>query len=117
MQSKCTSIKGIVRTQMKRKLLGCKRGGHKYIFVVAFYKRTTGELRVMKCRFGVRKHLRGGRKPYRDEDKNLITVFDMDKVGYRSIPFENIVEAKINGSHYVVKESPQCLKRALHPNL
>lgn len=71
-----------------------------HIFSVTFVKRTTGELREMTCRLGVKKHLKGGEKSFSDKEKNLLTVFDMTKQGYRSIPLENIVHIKINGVEY-----------------
>jgi hypothetical protein len=67
------------------------------IFSVEFIKRTTGELRKMTARLGVTKHLQGGSKRFSDIEKQLITVFDMEKHAYRSIPLENIIKISING--------------------
>lgn len=68
---------------------------------VTFRKRTTGEVRVMNCRLGVTKHLKGGVKAFDDQEKNLITVYDMEKKGYRSINCDDIIEVKANGHVYV----------------
>lgn len=65
-------------------------------FTVRFIKRTTGEERVMNCRLGVTKHLRGGSKAYSDEEHRLVTVFDIKSEGYRCIPLESILE--VNGN-------------------
>jgi hypothetical protein len=70
------------------------------IFSVVFVKRTTGEIREMVCRMGVTSHLRGGVKKFNDQEKNLITVYDVQKNGYRSIPLENIIRVKVNGVVY-----------------
>lgn len=70
------------------------------IFSVVFVKRTTGEIREMVCRIGVTSHLRGGVKKFNDKEKNLLTVFDVQKNGYRSIPLENIIRVKIKGVVY-----------------
>lgn len=70
------------------------------IFYVEFIKRTTGELRKMKCRAGVKKYLRGGAKGYSAKAKNLLTVFDMENKGYRSIPVEAIKALSINGQQF-----------------
>lgn len=70
------------------------------IFSVTFIKRTTGEIREMVCRLGVKSHLRGGVKKFDDKEKNLLTVFDVQKNGYRSIPLENIIKVKVNGVTY-----------------
>jgi len=57
---------------------------------VKFEKRTTGEVRSMNCRIGVTKHLKGGKAAYSAAQKGLLTVFDMTKKSYRSIPLEGI---------------------------
>lgn len=67
------------------------------IFTVKFIKRTTGELRTMNCRTGVKKHLKGGEKKFKDSNKNLLTVYDLQKKGYRSIPVESIQEIVVEG--------------------
>ena len=71
------------------------------IFGVSFIKRSTGELRHMRARVGVKSHLRGGKKGYDAEVKNLLTVFDVDANGYRSIPLEGIQSLTINNQRFV----------------
>lgn len=66
-------------------------------FTVMFIKRTTGELRKMVCRKGVKKYLKGGPPAYNFSEKNLVPVFDVEKGEYRSIPLENIVELHADG--------------------
>jgi hypothetical protein len=61
------------------------------IFSVAFYKRTTGEYRVMLCRGGVRKYLKGGLQKFDPQKYNLMVVFDMQKLEYKCIPIERIM--------------------------
>lgn len=70
------------------------------IFSVKFIKRTTGELRSMTCRMGVQKHLKGGAKAFNDKSKDLLTVFDMQAKGYRSIPVDGIQSLSINGQSF-----------------
>lgn len=70
------------------------------IFNVKFIKRTTGELRSMTCRMGVQKHLKGGAKAFNDKSKDLLTVFDMQAKGYRSIPVDGIQSLSINGQSF-----------------
>lgn len=67
------------------------------IFSIKFVKRTTGEVRAMTCRTGVKKHLKGGEPTYDAKAHNLIVVFDMQKQGYRSIPKEGITEIRVAG--------------------
>jgi len=73
-----------------------KAGDGGKFFSVRFIKRTTGEPRHMNCRLGVQKHLKGGDKPYDDREHRLVTVYDLQAKGYRSIPLENLFE--INGT-------------------
>ena len=70
------------------------------IFYVEFIKRSTGELRKMRCRMGVKKHLKGGGRAYNPAKKNLLSVFDMDARGYRSIPLEGIQRLSVGGQHF-----------------
>ena len=67
------------------------------IFAVKFVKRSTGELRLMSCRTGVHNYLKGGMAAYDPAEKALISVFDMHKRGYRSIPTEGISQLKVDG--------------------
>lgn len=70
------------------------------IFNVKFVKRSSGDLRSMTCRTGVQKHKKGGTKPFSDSAKGLLTVFDMQSKGYRSIPLEGIQSLSINGQSF-----------------
>jgi len=70
------------------------------IFSVEFIKRSNGELRKMVCRLGVKKHLRGGAKAYDSKQHNLLTVFDMESAGYRSIPVDSIQRLIVNGQTF-----------------
>lgn len=72
------------------------------IFGVKFIKRTTGEIREMQARLGVKKHLSGGELNYSPVEKNLLIVYDVAKNGYRSIPLENVIEVKIDGQVFRV---------------
>lgn len=70
------------------------------IFSVTFIKRTTCEPRDMHCSMGVRKHLKGGSKAYTPKDKNLLSVFDMEAKGYRSISIEAIQRLSVGGQTF-----------------
>ena len=65
-------------------------------FSVRFVKRTTGELREMKCKTGVWEYLAGSEAKYDFKKKDLIPVFDVEKNWYRSISIEGIVAIKID---------------------
>jgi hypothetical protein len=66
-------------------------------FAVQFTKRTTGEPRTMICRTGVKSALKGGVRGYTDKEKQLLTVFDIQKMEYRTIPVEGIQWLMVNG--------------------
>lgn len=68
------------------------------IFGVYFVKRTTGEVRHMVCRTGVTKHLKGGDKSYDAAAKKLLTVYDVQKEGYRSIPLDAVIQIEHHGT-------------------
>src|SRR5438445_12360288 len=81
------------------------RGSGGAFFGVTFTKRTTGEVRNMQCRLGVKSYLRGGEPAYNFADHNLISVYDMAKAGYRSVPVDSISQLHLNGQQYEVVPS------------
>jgi hypothetical protein len=96
-------------------------------FYVEFIKRSTGELRKMRCRFGVKKHLKGGTQNYEPREHDLLSVWDFDaeprfnkeeqeqiKAGkleprksgdYRSINLTDLIRISMQGRKYVVEEN------------
>jgi len=71
-------------------------------FTVTFTKRTTGETRVMNCRKGVSKDVKGEGHRYSVEDKGLVCVRDVQKKAHRMIALESIQEIKMAGKVYKV---------------
>ncbi len=57
-------------------------------FFKACFVKQDGSLREMVARFGVTKHLRGGKAKTND---GILTVFDVTKGEYRSISIERLV--------------------------
>lgn len=72
------------------------------IFTVTFQKRTTGEMRVMNCRTGVKKHLAGGEPAYDFAAKGLLPVYDLQNGGYRCLPFDGVKSVRLDGTTYTV---------------
>jgi hypothetical protein len=70
------------------------------IFHIVFIKRTNGQLRHMNCRLGVSKGINGKGMAYDPSLKNLLTVYDTDKRGHRTIPLDAVVYAKVRGVVY-----------------
>jgi len=67
---------------------------------VDFTKRTDSKLRTMNCRVGVFKGVKGGKR--KKKDPGLITVFDMQKKGYRTINVSGLRRVRHNGIDYRV---------------
>lgn len=61
------------------------------IMTVKFIKKD-GSLRVMNCRLGVTKHLKGGTSTLNPD--RFITVYDLKSEGYRAIDKETILDVK-----------------------
>lgn len=76
--------------------------GDGQIFTVVFVKRTTGELRTMNCRKGVKKGVTGEGLAFDPNEKGLIPVFDMKADGFRMISIEGIREIRAGGERYEV---------------
>lgn len=70
-------------------------------FTITFTKRNSKDIRVMNCRTGVKKYLKGGKMGYNPTSYDLISVWDVQAHkekgnGYRTIPLEGITEIKAN---------------------
>ena len=70
--------------------------GKNKIFTATFIKKD-GTTRVMNCKLGVKKHLKGGEQKFNPIEKNLLTVFDMQKGEYRMINISTLQELKAHG--------------------
>lgn len=78
--------------------MACSNGS---MFTVKFIKKD-GTIRVMNCRTGVKKYLKGGELKYTPIEKLLFSVFDMQKKEYRMINLKTLFELKINKVIYEV---------------
>ena len=87
----------------KRDILNLLKENKHEIFSVVFLKKN-GELRHMKCRFGVKKHLKGGDLSFNPLERSLLVVFDMQKKGYRMINLETLMSINMKGVEYNVTE-------------
>ena len=85
-----------------RKLIYKHKFEEQTVFGVDFVKRSDKSLRIMQCRFNVKKYLMHGERAYNPKDYDLVCVFDMQKMAYRSIPLDAIVEIRMNGITYKV---------------
>lgn len=61
------------------------------IVTVTFTKKD-GSIRVMNCRLGVTKHLKGGESTL--NPNKYITVYDLQSKGYRAISKDQILDIK-----------------------
>ncbi len=60
-------------------------------FFTATFIKKNGEIRIMNCRLGVKKHLKGGELSYDAEKLNHLIVFDVVKKAYRSINLNTLI--------------------------
>ena len=72
------------------------------IFSAVFTKKN-GEKRVMVCRQGVAKYVKGVGLKFKPEEKDLIGVFDMHKKAYRFINAKTLEQLKVKGITYKIK--------------
>ena len=68
-------------------------------FVSVTFQKADGTFRVMLCRLGVTKHLKGGESTL-DADK-FLTVYDVQKKGYRAINKSTIQSIRISGQEII----------------
>jgi hypothetical protein len=73
------------------------------IFSAKFVKKN-GEIRHIKARLGVKKHLQGGELSYNPSERNNLIVFDLEKSAYRTIKFDNLLEIKYNKQEWKYEE-------------
>lgn len=71
-----------------------------HIFAVEFVKRTDGTLRKMTCRTGVTKGTQGGSMGYEPSEHDLLSVYDVEKKGFRSIPVDAVLHLSMQGKRY-----------------
>lgn len=64
-------------------------------FITVRFIKKDGTIRTMTCRLGVTKHLKGGQSTL-DADK-YITVYDVQKEGYRAINRDTILSVTLDG--------------------
>ena len=72
------------------------------IFSVVFLKKD-GTIRKMLCRFGVKKHLKGGKLAFNPLERSMLVVFDMQKEAYRMVNLETISHINMKGVEYYVE--------------
>jgi hypothetical protein len=69
---------------------------------VCFRKRTTGELREMTCRTGVRKGVKGVGMAFTPEQRNLVVVWDVEKRGFRMITLDEVIWVRDGKQQFTV---------------
>ena len=61
-------------------------------FVTVTFTKKDGSIRIMNCRLGVTKHLKGGSSTL--DPAKYITVYDLQSKGYRAIAKDQILSIK-----------------------
>jgi hypothetical protein len=72
-----------------------KETSNKKIFSVTFIKKD-GSLRKMNAMRGVRKGVKGVGHSFDPSEKNLLTVYDMQKLDFRFVNLNEIISFKAN---------------------
>jgi hypothetical protein len=78
-----------------------KKAAKKEIVSGVFIKKDGSE-RTMTFRLGVRKNLQGGENKVERLDRPYMTVFDMQKDGYRTVNLRTLKSITVNGVTYEV---------------
>ncbi len=78
-------------------------------FEVEFIKRSDGQYRKMKCQGQDPTYVKGGAAKYKPEDKNLISVYDLEKNRYGSVALEGVCKLVIDDVVYVVEENEKLI--------
>jgi hypothetical protein len=71
------------------------------IFTVTFIKKD-GSTRIMNARRGVKKGVKGVGLNYNPIEKELISVYDMQKQAFRMINAKTITQIKANKKTYII---------------
>jgi hypothetical protein len=71
------------------------------IFSVLFIKKN-GDERLMACRKHVTKGVKGVGMKYNSLRKSLMTLYDMNKQGFRQVDINTLVSIKINGEEFII---------------
>ena len=79
------------------------RGSKGKVFGVTFIKRTTGEVRTMQARLGVRKGVTGEGLKFNPKDYALIPVYEMPMQQFRMVNLEGLTNLSIEGEKYEVE--------------
>jgi len=94
------------RVIMRRDLRGFLAATEGKLFSVTFVRRGDGAVRRMLCRTGVRKEVTGAGLRFAPADRNLFSVYDVQKRQYRFIPLENVLWLTCNHERYRVLTHP-----------
>jgi len=98
------TVKKVTLVEALRVILDQKEEG--VFFSVEFIKRTTGELRKMVCRGGVKKYVNGKGMAYDPASKGLVGIWDSTVAdpakAYRMISAEGVKAVVAGGVRYEV---------------
>lgn len=73
------------------------------LFSVEFIK-ANGKRRKMVCRTGVKRYLKGG-KSTTSHCPHLVTVYDVQAKGYRSVNLDTVLNVKMFGQSFDIRMS------------
>jgi hypothetical protein len=71
------------------------------IFAISFAK-NDGSIRNMVCRTGVSRYVKSVGMAYEPSEHDLVTVYDVQRLGYRMIRLNTMRQIKIGGREYSI---------------
>lgn len=92
-------------------------------FTVTFVKRTNNMVRTMTARRGVKKGVKGVGHSFKPEDKNLLCVYDVNKMvegtdnrgAFRMINLDALLSCKVHGQYYRWDYNERCFIEDVEP--
>ncbi|MHA2181649.1 MAG: hypothetical protein ACXAAH_09525 [Promethearchaeota archaeon] len=69
-------------------------------FKALFIKKTNNELRIMICRFGVKKHVNGKGLKYDPLERGYLPVWDSEKLDYRMLNLNTLIAIQFQEKTY-----------------
>ena len=92
-----------------------KETAKKYIYATkgkyfsAVFTKKNGEKRLIHCRIGVKKGVKGVGLSYNPDERNNVIVKDRQKMDWRTINVDTLKSLKIKGVEYNVRDTLETL--------
>tara|TARA_R110001606_G_scaffold389836_1_gene556270 strand:+ start:1617 stop:1946 length:330 start_codon:yes stop_codon:yes gene_type:complete len=95
-----------MNTINKNKAKELIKGSKGLIFAATFTKKD-GTHRLMNARIGKKYTPTGRKQPYKPEDYNLISLYDMKIKAFRMLNLKTLITLSINKEKYLIEQSEE----------